>query len=142
MFQKIIVTVLSVSMLMACATTYQSKSLFSLTGGYYDEELPNGYFIVGFDANGFTYREKAVDFALLRCADLAISKEKEYFEIIEGTDKTIDSVTWDGYSLHRSTKPGIEYVVRFHEVEPVAPTGKVFNADSMRERVLSKYYFD
>lgn len=71
---------LSVIALVGCATTYQKQGA---TGGYSSTQLDTNVFQVSFKGNGFTSRERANDFALLRSAELALENGFKYFVIID-----------------------------------------------------------
>ena len=66
--------------LLGCATPYQRVGF---TGGYSETQLGDNIFQVSFRGNGYTSRERASDFALLRSAELALEHGFRYFVIIE-----------------------------------------------------------
>lgn len=68
-----------ITILSGCSTTYKSTGL---TGGYSDTRLSSDIFQVSFRGNGFTSREKASDFSLLRAAELTIQNGFNYFIIL------------------------------------------------------------
>lgn len=74
----------------ACATRYQNVGL---TGGYSETQLAEEVFRVSFAGNGFTSMERAVDFALLRSAELALAHGFSYF-IIVAENTVIDESTF------------------------------------------------
>ena len=63
-----------------CATAYKSDGLM---GGYSSVKLDENVFQVAFRGNGYTSRERTSDFALLRCADIAIENGYKYFVIVD-----------------------------------------------------------
>jgi hypothetical protein len=65
-FLAVIVLALALS---GCATPYQKKNPI---GGYSETQLGESIFRVSFEGNGYTSRERASDFALLRSAEIAI----------------------------------------------------------------------
>ena len=67
-------------LLSGCATVYQSEGF---TGGYSETQLGENVFQVSFRGNGYTDRERASDFALLRSAELTLEKGFRYFVIVE-----------------------------------------------------------
>jgi len=71
--------------LSGCATPYQRVGF---TGGYSETQLGDNIFQVSFRGNGYTSRERASDFALLRSAELALEHEFRYFVIIESEKGT------------------------------------------------------
>lgn len=72
-----------------CATSYQSNGL---TGGYSETQLDENLFNVTFKGNGYTSRERAEDFTLMRSAELAIQNGYNYFQIIKSEDHTKNDV--------------------------------------------------
>jgi len=62
-----------------CATPYAKQSLM---GGYSETQLSPNIFTVTFKGNGYTTRERASDFSLLRCAEIAVENVYSYFIII------------------------------------------------------------
>ena len=66
--------------LSGCATPYQRVGF---TGGYSETQLGDNIFQVSFRGNGYTSRDRASDFALLRSAELALEHGFRYFVIIE-----------------------------------------------------------
>ncbi len=67
-------------LLAGCATTYQPKSF---TGGYSETQLGENIFQVSFRGNGYTSRERASDFNLLRSAELTLERGFRYFVIVD-----------------------------------------------------------
>ena len=74
--------------LSGCATPYQSKGF---TGGYSEVQLDENVFKVSFRGNGYTGKERAANFALLRCAEVALDKGFKDFIIADLYDSTSDS---------------------------------------------------
>lgn len=82
--------------LSGCATQYQSSGL---TGGYTETRLAPDMVRITFTGNGYTKRERAQDFALLRAADLGLQSGYPYFAVIdERNDSLESSYTTAGYS--------------------------------------------
>ena len=75
-----IFAILSIILLLGgCATAYQPQGM---TGGFSETQLDTNVFTVTFKGNGFTDRDKANDFALLRSAELALEHGFKYFVIV------------------------------------------------------------
>lgn len=74
------ILVLFVAVLSGCATAYQRESF---TGGYSETQLGENIFQVSFRGNGYTSRERASDFSLLRSAEVALENGFRYFVIVE-----------------------------------------------------------
>ena len=138
MYLKKMLTACLVLMLVGCATAYQRSTTFTITGGYYDEELPTGEYKVGFGGNGYTSTTTAMDYAMLRCAELTIEKGRNFFEIVVGAGGRKDDAYWNGYGLSYSSKPNAEYIIRLHNNEPEKPDGKVFNALETKELIIKR----
>ena len=110
----------------ACATAYKRDGF---TGGYSELQLDENVFSVSFKGNGFTNSERAEDFALLRCAELAIENGYNFFIIIDSksyvsrstyttptTSKTKGTASWSGYNRidyneTTKTKGGETYII-------------------------------
>jgi len=69
-----------------CATKYKSVGF---TGGYSETQLGNNIFNVSFRGNGYSSRQRASDFTLLRSAELTLKNGFKYF-IITSSEKHID----------------------------------------------------
>jgi hypothetical protein len=68
-------------LMVSCATSYKPNGL---TGGFSSTQLDVNVFQVSFRGNGYTKRERANDFALLRSAEVALENGYEFFVIVEG----------------------------------------------------------
>lgn len=73
-----------------CATPYEPESVM---GGYSHTRLSENIFTVTFRGNGYTTRERATDFSLLRSAEIGIANSYDYFIII-GMEKYTDDSTF------------------------------------------------
>lgn len=71
-----------------CATKYQQDSF---TGGFSETQLGENIFNVSFKGNGYTSRERASDFALLRCAEIAMNNGYNYFIIVDSEKYSVES---------------------------------------------------
>lgn len=71
--------------LTGCMTAYQPDGL---TGGYTEVQLSENVWRVSFKGNGYTSRERAVDMALLRSADLTIQQGYNYFAFSDSKSRT------------------------------------------------------
>lgn len=78
---KYITCIFLLAMLSGCATSYQPHGW---TGGYSTTQLADNAFKVTFSGNGYTTRGRAVDFALLRSAEVTLEHGFNYFAIIDG----------------------------------------------------------
>lgn len=78
--RKLLAVALLQTLLLGCATAYQQKSY---SGGYSETQLGENIFQVSFRGNGYTSRERASDFSLLRSAEVALEHGFRYFVIVE-----------------------------------------------------------
>lgn len=77
--------------LVGCATAYQSRGF---TGGFSETQLGENIFRVSFEGNEFTDNERAVDFTMLRCAELALQNGSPYFIVVEASsDNSLSTYT-------------------------------------------------
>lgn len=78
-------------LLAGCATSYQPNGF---SGGYSETRLREDIFEVSFRGNGYTSRERAADFTLLRSAELALENGFRYFVIVSSEkDSAVSSYT-------------------------------------------------
>lgn len=77
-----------VALTTGCATTYHNQSF---TGGFTETRLDENVFQVRFAGNAYTSRERAADFCLLRCAELAQQHGYAYFIVVDSAHYTKDS---------------------------------------------------
>jgi hypothetical protein len=74
---------LATVVLAGCATGYHRAGI---SGGYSEAQLSEDTFQVSFTGNGYTSGGRAADFALLRCAEIAIENGYPYFVIVNGAN--------------------------------------------------------
>lgn len=86
---KAVVALLISVLFVSCATSYQSSSF---TGGFSETWLAPDTVRVNFAGNGFTTPERAQDLALLRAADLTLSRGFTHF-ILLGEMNTLNRQT-------------------------------------------------
>ncbi|MDI6775402.1 MAG: hypothetical protein QME60_08455 [Verrucomicrobiota bacterium] len=70
------------AILCGCTTPYQKTGV---TGGYSETRLQENVFTVNFRGNGYTSRERAQDFAMLRCADITLGNGFKFFAIADSS---------------------------------------------------------
>lgn len=151
--------------LSACATGYHASGA---TGGFIERPLSPDSYVVEFQGNGFTNPQRANDFLLLRCAELALENGYSHFAIIqaEDTSKTSyavmptrttttsygDATLW-GNSLHLNgtsntqtsggevvpiLKPGAGAVIKLLR----DPSDQAFDANMIKTTLRAKYKLD
>ena len=67
--------------LSSCSTRYQAEGLYD--EGYEELQLAENMFRVNFRANKFTRKQNAIDFCLLRCAEITKKQGYKYFTIVD-----------------------------------------------------------
>jgi hypothetical protein len=86
--KRLFIIYFAVILMQGCATTYRSSGLM---GGYRDVQLDENVFKVTFHGNGYTSFERAADFTLMRCAELALNNGYSFFVIIDADSYTSNS---------------------------------------------------
>ena len=65
-------------------------------------------FVVSFKGNRHTKKERVADFTLLRCAELTLEHEFQFFEIIQTDSLTSnEKVTFPSWTITRTTTKGV-----------------------------------
>ncbi len=97
--------VLLVALLGACATGYQPAGF---TGGYSETRLKPDVAQVSFDGNGFTSKQRSMDFTLLRAAQLTLASGRGHFVIMGSEQATSTSyyATPQTYQIDGNTVQG------------------------------------
>jgi len=147
--------------LTGCATPYQKVGL---SGGYSDTRLQDNVFTVNFRGNGYTSRERSSDFALLRCAELAIKNGFNFFAIEDssqeqktmfyktgstsstyGTTNIYGNTAYSNFNTHHSgsmivpiRKPRSSYTIFCFAEKPVE-NKMVFDAHYLSQSIRQKY---
>ncbi len=146
---------------LGCATPYQSVGF---TGGYEETRLDENIYNVYFRGNGYTSRQKAEDFALLRAAELTLQSGYKFFVItasnaytstsfyttpVQSKTKTNVSVygntvygksktTTTGGDTYAINKPGVALTIVCFKERPET-NATIFNAQFIDESIKSKY---
>lgn len=147
-----------------CATKYQPTGF---TGGFNETQLGENIFQVTFNGNGYTGRERATDFALLRSAEVTLLNGFRFF-IVAGSDKdssisayTTPSTSTTTGSAYRSgnnvygtartnttggqtyivSKPGVSNTIVCFKDKPDTG-GLVYDAEFVRKSLKAKYSID
>jgi len=140
----------------SCATSYQAEGL---RGGFTETKLSENTYRVSFDGNFATPVQQAIDYALLRSAELALNAGYPFFAVEEaetslktrtivrparlvdittspGSLYTFIEITEERTSEHR--KPNVTLVIKFLP-EPIGDT--VFSCSELLEKLSRKYKF-
>ena len=146
-----------------CATPYQKIGTDS-TGGHMYRRLGKDTFTVSFLANGFTAPKRAVDFALLRAAEVTLEHGFLCFTIIGEEDlssretfqsggtayTTGTAKSYGGYTTYSGTttytptetsvyKPGSEIAIHCFTDVPGDHAGMVYFAEKVKTELRTKY---
>ncbi|MDA0814072.1 MAG: hypothetical protein O3C21_16990 [Verrucomicrobia bacterium] len=102
--------------LVSCATPYQSHGLL---GGFEETQLASDAYRISFDANGYTGKGRAYDFALLRCAQLGESRGFRYFTLKDSDAQNpitgqFSSGSWWESSTSLVRKPQVFLTAKFY----------------------------
>lgn len=92
-----------------CATPYQRSGL---AGGFEETQLGENIFRVNFTGNGYTSKQRAQDFTLLRCAELSAEQGFPYFVIVDGSAQS-NSAYAPGVATSNTTASGSTYGNQF-----------------------------
>jgi hypothetical protein len=76
MKNKYLICLSGTSVILGCATPYQSSGL---TGGYKETKLAPDIARITVEGNGYTSRDRVQDFALLRASEMALQSGYPYF---------------------------------------------------------------
>jgi hypothetical protein len=158
------VFVSALALITGCATSYQPRGL---SGGYSETQLGENIFQVSFHGNGYTSRERASDFALLRSADVTIENGFRYFVVVDSGKSSTNSTytapttsstsgtvyasgnsaygtattTTSGGQTYRITKPGATDTIICYKDKPDIQ-GLIFDAEFVVKSLKQKYGID
>jgi len=147
---------------LGCATGYHAHGL---SGGFSETQLDDNVFQVTFGGNGYTSRERAADFTLLRSAEVARSNGFSFFIIVEKADRTGYSTytnptkshttasatsygstaygsattTTSGGESYLMQKPGLANTIVCFKERPQNIQGLVYNAEFVYRSLTQKY---
>ena len=121
----------------SCATKYHVKSF---TGGYSELQLEQNIFQVSFKGNSKTSMERAVDFALLRSAELTLGNGYNYFVILKGNkylkeEYHINVNIYGGYPYFVH-KPRVLFKIKCFANKPEKHS---YNATFLAKSIRAKY---
>jgi len=74
------ISLILMSLTSSCSTKYNK---IGLLGGYSETRLSENAFKVSFKGNGYTSKERAADFCILRCAEVAREAGFNYFILVD-----------------------------------------------------------
>lgn len=92
-----IVFILVFMLLGGCATLYQNSGL---TGVFEETKISENNYRVSFSGNRYSSSHEAIDFNLLRSAELTVRDGFEYFIVIDGQSSVDKSLSYNPGSLN------------------------------------------
>ena len=107
--------------LSGCATPYQSSSFM---GGFDETKLSKDSYQVNFRGNKYSSTQRAIDFTLLRSAELTLESGYTYFVVINSQNRTQKSLDYNPGSLNVassysvSSKPSTTNTIQMLKSEP------------------------
>lgn len=152
----------AVILIAGCATGYKSVGF---TGGYSDTKLQDDVYEVSFKGNGYTNKDRAKDFALLRASEVALNNGYKYFVVLEGENSTKTQMyttpaqanTYGTVNMYGNTgsysgttyysggqtfiahKPQTSLTIRCLKEKPTTNETFVYDATQIKENLSSKY---
>ena len=147
--KNFIIIIVAILLIQGCATPYQSKGFI---GGYDEIQIDTNVFKVSFRGNGYTSRERATNFTLLRSAELALENGFTYFAIVDEknstrtytTPTTFNTVStgYGSYTTYTSggykiSKPSTENTIILYRAKPEEIF--TYNAEFLYKSMKAKY---
>lgn len=96
------------ALLSGCATSYAPNSFWN-DGGFTETELQPGLFQVRFEGNEFTDTARAADFAMLRAAELCLSRNQSFMLLGDVATEVIQSGYIPGTTTSTTTGSTTEH---------------------------------
>ena len=96
---RLVAALLSITTLAGCATQYVRHGFF---GGYSEKKLGDATFLVKFDGNGYSSKDRVWYFRIYRCAELTKQQGYEVFTLLgpdgAGAQPSAVRKRWEGSS--------------------------------------------
>lgn len=83
--------------LVGCSTPYTSNGLL---GGFSESQLADNVWQVSFEGNGYTRQKKAIDYTMLRSAELTLLQGYSYFAVVDKNAFSDGGVTISNSSMN------------------------------------------
>jgi hypothetical protein len=101
----------TVTFLVSCATPYQSqawwRSITGIPGGYSEKKINDSAYVVAFEGNGYTSKDRLWTYWIYRCAELTVQNGYDLFALAPRTASTKTSRREDGL-VPAVYRPGAE----------------------------------
>lgn len=122
-----ILRVLTICILISsCATGYSRKGI---KGGYSETRLGEDTYSVRFQGNGYTSADKAGDYCLLRCAEIAKENGYNYFKLIRGEERVTKDFDSEKQRNHNT--------IKLYKEKPVGE--EIYEASFVIKSIKEKY---
>ena len=99
-------------------------------GGYSEIKIAEDGYSVRFQGNGYTSKEKAVDYCLLRCAELTNNSGYSYFIIFKNSE--------DNLMMHKSAWASVHNTIKLFHEKP--NQNDVYEAKYIISSIKGKYH--
>jgi hypothetical protein len=138
MTKKIFLLMLFLIISSSCSTPYQKQSWYSHRGGYSAIKLTDNSFRVTFNGNAITDGNTAIDFALLRSAELAKLNDFKYFVIAINNKSTMYHETHNGIR-ELFGRPSVINLIYCYKNKPLDFNNKIYEVSEVINEIKSKY---
>jgi hypothetical protein len=122
----------------SCSTPYQKQSWYSHRGGYSATKLTDNSFRVTFNGNAITDGSTAIDFALLRSAELAKLNDFKYFVIAITNKSSMYHETHNGIR-ELFGRPSVINLIYCYKNKPLDFNNKIYEVSEVIHEIRSKY---
>jgi hypothetical protein len=119
---------------LSCATEYKS---LGRTGGYGETKIDENTWKVYFSVNRSTSEERASDYLLLRCAELAKENGFSYFQVSDSESNPSRTISKNGNDIETIEKPTKSCTIYCFKDMP--KTGTVYKANFIFKSIKDKY---
>ena len=136
--KKILVLLLTCTVLSGCASTYEAKQggLHGLiNGGYTSTKIQDDIYKIAYEGNAATSSDITQNYALLRCAEVALENNYKYFIIV---DKQLESKQYINES-GTSFVPVATNTIKCFKGKSQDSTTMVYDAQQISENIKKQY---
>jgi hypothetical protein len=134
---RILILLIMISVV-SCSTGYKSSGF---SGGYTETQLSENAFKVRFKGNGYTSRERASDFCLLRCAEITELNGFTHFIIVDENQYSKKNLAKFGENYQIVNKPSSENTILCFKGAPDMNT-IVYSVSFVKRKIKSQYNID
>ncbi|MGI9461181.1 MAG: CC0125/CC1285 family lipoprotein [Alphaproteobacteria bacterium] len=131
------------ALLMGCS----GYKTYGVMGGFGEKKLANNIYYVYFLGNGYTNNQRSRELALLRSADIALQKKRNYFVIGHKNPEPLDSKTtlastnsliYQGQRYYL-TSPNQSHIIILFRTPPAVNKKYVYNSRKICQTIAKKY---